>query len=408
MRVSSPYSVPPIALYRKGILELFAMLRTIQENPREHAVLVFQVQQILIRKIVYIEKRVRLLKSTVSELKKQRLPSQVPIEPTTQGHRIKDRLRHTYARIDRYQELLVLFRQIGDSLAYLYIDKYDIKPLAIKPAPGAISGKKGTRLERRVLRWAGANNVIAIMNDLTNCLRHGDITVPSSDGTFLLMEMKSRRRHSQREARQVGAASDIIQFLRDDASQNLHGKYNAHRMAPNSEEINYAGLLSDSVASLTQNETRIVVAEDGLAYIVWCGEWDFAIAQAQLEDWTPVAFILDPYKWPPGHTPLPLSLTVPHFLLHIYEGRAGIITVIDAKVLSRLARSEGFRVVPPLNIEDDMYLRFEPIDETTSGLNPFEVGATFWRRLGTEFLGLHWMVHALVELHTNVLAGMEQ
>jgi hypothetical protein len=65
-------------------------------------------------------------------------------------------------------------------------------------------------------------------------------------------------------------------------------------------------------------------------------------------------------------------------------------------------------VVPPLNIEDDMYLRFEPIDETTSGLNPFEVGATFWRRLGTEFLGLHWMVHALVELHTNVLAGMEQ
>lgn len=398
-----PYDVPPITFYRKALLELFVTLRTIKEDPHANAALVHFVQQTLIQKIVYIEKKIRRLKSTVSELKKRRVATRDSMTQSARKVRVKDQLRHTHARIDRYQDLLTIFRQIGDSLAFLFIDKYDLKPMAVKPAPGAISGKAGTRLERRVLRWAGANNVILLMNDLTHCLRYGDVTALAPDGTFQLIELKSGRRGSSREAKQLDSTNAILKYLREDVSDNLYGRYHMHRVAPIAKEVDYSHLVCQVCSSLTENELRVVIVEDGLAYIVWSGQVDFTDAKKQLVGWLPVTYVFSPFNWPPGHTPLPLSIADEHFLLRIYEGTAGVFTVTDIKAISRHARNAGFRVVPPLSREDGMFLRLEPVNELSVDKRPIEVGADFWRRLSTEFLGLQWMINAVIDVHTSTL-----
>ena len=114
-----------------------------------------------------------------------------------------------------YRRLIVVFREIGDCLAFTYLDKYDIKPMAFKQSPGFVSGKKGTRFERRCLRRIFANGTIAILNDLTNCLRYGDLTVPVG-GMPNLMELKSGKASGWRDDRQIERLSRLSVYLTTD------------------------------------------------------------------------------------------------------------------------------------------------------------------------------------------------
>jgi hypothetical protein len=97
-----------------------------------------------------------------------------------------------------------LLKAIGDGVAFLYLSKWDLKTMVFKEKPGFISGKEGLSLERRVLREAFARGGFAILNDLTTCLRYGDLTVPGAEG-FMIIELKSggTGARSDRAKRQV-------------------------------------------------------------------------------------------------------------------------------------------------------------------------------------------------------------
>ena len=105
------------------------------------------------------------------------------------------------ARLDDLKELMFVYRLVGDAIAYIYLDRYDIKPLAFKEGPGFLTGKSG-------LRWSWLASLgapkghIAILNDLTNCLRYADLTVPAARGQPAFFEMKSRKTRYPRDDRQ--------------------------------------------------------------------------------------------------------------------------------------------------------------------------------------------------------------
>ena len=79
--------------------------------------------------------------------------------------------------IDRQKTLISILRSVGDAVAFIYGDRWDLKQLALKQGAGFVTGKRGTRFERKILRRAFALGATVVMNDLTHTLRQGDITV---------------------------------------------------------------------------------------------------------------------------------------------------------------------------------------------------------------------------------------
>lgn len=152
----------------------------------------------------------------------------------TEARELKNTIEHYKCLIDQYNYLLVIFRYIGDAIAFTYIDKWDIKPMAFKESAGYLSGKKGARLERKILRESFSMGVIAILNDLTNCIRYGDITVPRDGKVRILIEAKSGRkgRIDDRYERQREQAKNIINYLDTDQTQSLYGKEQTYLRVP--------------------------------------------------------------------------------------------------------------------------------------------------------------------------------
>jgi hypothetical protein len=70
--------------------------------------------------------------------------------------------------------VISVLRSIGDAIAFIYGNRWDIKQMVMKEESGFITGKRGTRLERKILRKAFEIGATVVMNDLTHTLRHGD------------------------------------------------------------------------------------------------------------------------------------------------------------------------------------------------------------------------------------------
>ena len=78
-------------------------------------------------------------------------------------------------------------------------------------APGVWAGKKGVESELAVVEQARTVGQFAILHDLTNCLRIGDVTVFASDGDFETIEVKSDPgRRSPKQNRRIKTARAAV------------------------------------------------------------------------------------------------------------------------------------------------------------------------------------------------------
>ena len=76
---------------------------------------------------------------------------------------------------------------------------------------GVWAGKKGVASELAVVEQARAAGQFAILHDLTNCLRIGDVTVFADDGDFETIEVKSDAgRRSPKQYRRIKAARAAV------------------------------------------------------------------------------------------------------------------------------------------------------------------------------------------------------
>src|SRR5271157_2312127 len=228
-----------IARYKQTLLKLFAQIQRIHYDPIGSREECLSLQETLIKKIIYIEQRIRKNKVNIKNLKKQLSSQDKGHLSKQEAKQTKDKIDKYYIQIDEYQELASLFREVGDALAFSYIDKWNIKPLVYKETAGALSGKKGFRLERKILRRAFAAGYIILLNDITNCLRYGDITVPK-DGQFMILEVKSGKHKTKRDRRQSDELNKILHYFQTDQTQSLYGmKGEFRRITLHSQEINY-------------------------------------------------------------------------------------------------------------------------------------------------------------------------
>jgi len=264
-----------IQYYKKTLIDLFRTLHCINHQPFKGRCECLAIQEQLIRKLCYIENRIRSQKSCLKELKA--FFASKPVRPIKkdEAKRIKKKIHQTQIIIKEYQLLIKTFRAVGDGLAFTYLDKYDIKPMAFKQSPGFISGKKGLRFERKILRLLFKQGEIAIMNDLTNCLHYADMTVVTH-GVPKLIEAKKSYSDSPRVRRQLKDSRDMQQYLFNDVTTELFGpNMKVERSESQAEEKDNIERLNMLINKTLSKGEVFEKVEDGLYYFATIADYGY-------------------------------------------------------------------------------------------------------------------------------------
>jgi hypothetical protein len=115
---------------------------------------------------------------------------------------------------DVCERLVRQFKCVGDALAWRVFgfQRKHIITLCQSEPPGGFAGKAGRAAElAHVERAYREDGKFAILHDLTNCLRIGDVTIFDNDGTFVTIEVKTnaRRTNSAQNQRVKAAAAAV-------------------------------------------------------------------------------------------------------------------------------------------------------------------------------------------------------
>ncbi len=121
------------------------------------------------------------------------------------------------------------FLCLGDCLAFLYMDRFalkqtffDVDTVNPKQSGGFITDKAGTAAEISLLETAISYNVPAVLCDLTNVLRYGDICL-LGDSDPVPIEVKSSKTKDSRSKRQKQKLRALSSFLAQDRSDGFRG-----------------------------------------------------------------------------------------------------------------------------------------------------------------------------------------
>ncbi|MDO8531639.1 MAG: hypothetical protein Q7T26_05665 [Dehalococcoidia bacterium] len=307
---------------------------------------------------------------------------------------IKSAIKARSSKLEGYKRVLHILKDIGDALAFTYGDKYDIKPMRFKEASGFVSGKAGLRKEWRVLQKIFKLGGVGILNDVTHCLRYGDITAGQGDKLFAIVEVKSGTHRNQRARRQSANIKRVVDYLKTDVTHDLygiHGEFN--RFAVCSEEVNHRKRLDGIIRRAKECGLNWEEVEKGLFYVVMCeSRLDWMASVRQRCKGQPMLAIVNDFKWQnSAYYPFTLSIHNLDALWEFYLGKLFIAIVVDTKVLEERFNSLGLSA--ELLDEDNCVLRLRNLGWQMSGSKETDcrVSRGFFGRLFAEFLSLEWL-----------------
>ncbi len=232
--------------------ERFAMaallLNKIQGAPEDLSS-VRVLQSFLLRQIITAERRVKRLKKAQARIRSLKRKGS-----TKQRSSLLKLLDcKTTARITDLQQMIFLWKCFGDGLACVYQSTYSLKHLyfdadyEVKSDPGFLLGKTGFMREYRLLRKALAMNVPALLSDLTNVIRHGDVCLMGAADPVPL-EVKSSSNRNTRTDRQTEQRQVLHEFFRDDGALNFRGVPNTKRVAISAPLVSYEAQINECMS----------------------------------------------------------------------------------------------------------------------------------------------------------------
>lgn len=383
--------------YKPSLISLFAKVQELNANPQS-AELCLEIQEALIRRITYIERIIRNLKGHIKNNKK-RLGTIHPVRLSkVESNELKDEVEYYRYLVEQYENMLIIFRDIGDAIAFTYIDKWNIKPMAFKQSAGYLSGKKGARLERKMLRGSFGMGIIVILNDLTNCLRYGDITVPKR-GKFMLIEAKSgrKRRLDERGKRQLDQARNITNYLHTDLTQSLYGEEGMFvRAAYQSNEQHHRDKLNEIIMDALDKGVSYAEVEEGVFYHA-STKFDEASLNSLVEKCEHQAIIvLVNLMDNTAYYPFTLSIRNPEALYQFYKGRLNIVVLVNANVIRDKCSARGFDV--EFLSEEDWMLRLQHPQWAEYSGEGMKISRHIFGRVFAEFLSLEWFLNEMMNM----------
>ncbi len=384
-----------LSYYRNSILTLISKLRTLRSNPDDLTLLV-NIQTILIEKITYIEKKITILKETVKEGKKELRQKRLP---KSEAKKLKRATQASREKIKDYQWLLFIFRTFGDGIAFTYLDKWNIKPLTykdkspdIKENAGFIKGKVGTKQEKKLLLKAVAYNVPAIMTDLTNSLRYGDIcllgeTIPR------LIEVKSSQNKNERVIRQIQALKSVQSYLDTDEGKNIRGFPRIKRLNVDIEEINYVTEVNNLIEVALKEGSIVSEVEPGVVYYISTSnaQHDFDNLFSVLHK--PIPFFLNETnnqgQWV-SYYPFTLSIEKAENLYRFLNGDLIIVVFVDAEFIEKYARDQAYDVI--FLDDPNWFIELRAATGEIEEIPFFRISHHFFSRVAYEFISLKWIL----------------
>ncbi len=377
--------------YKTRILRLTESLRKLESNPDDLDALV-ALQGEIVRLIIKAEANITRvrgeMRQATTELKGGRLPRE---ETAT----LRQLIQGCKMRVVDYQRLKFIWKCFGDGIAFIYLDKFALKHMYYdtanyvpKQGAGALFGKAGLKLERAIVRALRSRGIPAMLCDITNTLRHGDICVLVGPDPMPI-EVKSSRHSNDRVDRQVERIKALTSFLENDEARDFRGIPHISRVEFSEPEVTHLDALTRCIADSEGNPIGIVSPEAGLNYL--------CIRESGGLDQLPTGTInrdimmclvneaKTDQSWPPYY-PLTLSIRNPHHLYAFMRGEISLAVIVDVSELRRQFLSRGLEIVLRCDGDWAVWMRRSG-EEGVSAVSRQVLG-----RLFHEFQSLSWFV----------------
>jgi hypothetical protein len=396
---------------RKPFDQIQKLVREISCAP-ERVEKLLLCQQMIYREIVGAERHI-LRHKIDRQNSRTILRTSRPSRATSVG--LKKRIKSIEARIDAYWQSIYIWRCFGDALAFVYLDKYAIKQTYFETATenpkqhvGYISGKAGVAHEMAVVESAINAGMPALLTDLTNSIRHGDVCLLSGNDPRLI-EVKSGQKLNHRGRRQSSDIHALHQFFDSDEATGLRGIPKMSRIAAHSVERAYVHEMNGCIERSKNVGHDLINPEQGLYYLSIYGAGvhvDRLFRQMNVK--RPIVFGLNSYKsergWSPYY-PFTLSIVSSRHLYDFIQGELSLLVILDSDYFSRHAALLDVVV----NFENDfgLFSRDEGPGEGKIG-----VSNQFLLRIGLEFLSPRWILehasHSLARARERIELGEGQ
>jgi hypothetical protein len=268
--------------HRSQIILYSEQLQRLQDAPH-NLKLLESLQLSLLQSLKRTERRIAAIRNLRTELKRvfhtKRLSK-------ADASRAKVSIRTYDSKIKDYRWLLSIWRSFGDGIAFIYLDKWAIKPLLYnienpdaKNPPGSVLGKSGQRKELSALRRILATGAPALLTDITNCIRHGDVCLLHGPDPILL-EVKSSKNTNARTDRQASSINSIHRYLATDEARNVRGVEHMRRVALTSREVHYRALFDPVISGALAEGSYSVTPEPAIRLVALTSVQEAALNQA--------------------------------------------------------------------------------------------------------------------------------
>jgi len=172
----------------------------------------YEFQDALLTRVLAVETDRNGFSQAVKRMKAGDLPQAGAPEP--QSGLDTTRLETWQLEHDVCERVARQLRCLGDALAWRVFgfQREHIIALCLNASSGVMAGKKGLPAEIAEVEKARADRKFAIMHDLTNCLRIGDVTIFGNDRTATTIEVKTNplRSRTVQNKRIATAASAVL------------------------------------------------------------------------------------------------------------------------------------------------------------------------------------------------------
>ena len=402
-----------IKYYKRRILTFKNKLDSIDAESSDLQPLL-DFQSYLIKQIIRDEKRLKRRKDELVTLKRGLRDKGLGKK---EAKAVKELIKRRKESIAGNKYLLYLCRCFGDGLVFKFISKWNLKRFLyesdsaeIKQASGNIGGKDGLEQELALLIDAIKNNVPAVLCDLTNVIRHGDLCLLGASDPVVI-EVKSSKNRNKRIERQLESIRKIHKYLEDDVGE-VGGVEGMQRVELHDEERHH-GEAFNKALELSKDRPYVKLnPEEGLHYIVLNTdhEEDFDEVFEGLDK--PVVYMLNQAKteqrWD-NYYPFVLSIKDPANLYRFIAGDVYVLVAISSVVLKDMASDIGYDLELSEH-ENEAFIFSKPLDGCDE---PFRaiVSKHFSGRIGLEFMTLEWFFEnekkQLGDMETQVIDAME-
>ncbi|MDM1499046.1 hypothetical protein [Myroides odoratimimus] len=387
-----------IGYYKRSVIQILSDIHRIKSNPFDNINEWKKIQENLIDRTFTIEKRILSYKKEKKECNINR-KNPNNILSKEESNKIKKRIAHIDYLLDEYNFTLKVFKDIGDSLAFTFIDKYDIKPQNFKESAGFMFGKKGFINEKKCFNMAFKNGSIAIMNDLTSSLKYGDIMIVFPEGSYIPVEVKSSNSYNERLQRQNEKAKKIFNYIDKDETDELYDiKGNIRRVSMVSNEINYIEDLNELIVKSKVNNSAYKTIEKGLNYLVTYK--DIPDTEYLFKNMSkPIVLFVNSFKLiNQAYYPFSLSIKDPENYFSFINGECLIVVAIDYDVIHDISEKYGFKCVYLEEDSNGNIFYFENKYPSENKISHFYMSAHYFYRIATEFLSLEWVFKNCLEM----------